>query len=106
MLESEAGPGSDPVRDRLARDLAEAIGARRLELIRDSRGLVVSMPDDAAFSTGSAEATPEARKLIATVGDTKTPDAAGIPGSECIEFQPQRAPDGLWVMLESGKLSR
>jgi chemotaxis protein MotB len=60
----------DPIRDRLARDLAEAIGARRIELIRDSRGLVVSMPDDAAFSTGSAEATGEARKLIAAVGET------------------------------------
>jgi hypothetical protein len=43
--------------------------------------------------------------VIAAVGDTRTPDAAGIPG-ECIEFQPQRAPDGLWVMIENGKLSR
>jgi len=70
LLQSEAAPASDPLHDRLARDLAGAIGARRLELIRDSRGLVVSMPDDAAFSTGSAEATVEARKLIGTVGET------------------------------------
>ena len=70
ILEGAAAPESDPLHDRLARDLADAIGARRLELIRDSRGLVVSMPDDAAFSTGSAEATVEARKLIATVGET------------------------------------
>jgi chemotaxis protein MotB len=69
VLESAVASGSDPLRERLARDLADAIGARRLELIRDARGLVVSMPDDAAFSTGSAEATAEARKLIATVGD-------------------------------------
>lgn len=70
MPERETGPAGDPLRDRLARDLADAIGARRLELIRDARGLVVSMPDDATFSTGSAEATAEARKLIVTVGET------------------------------------
>jgi hypothetical protein len=45
-------------------------------------------------------------EIITAVGDTRTPDAVGIPGGECIEFQPQRAPDGLWVMLEAGKLSR
>ena len=44
-------------------------------------------------------------EVIAAVGDTRTPDAAGIPG-ECIEFQPQRAPDGVWVMIEEGKLTR
>jgi hypothetical protein len=44
-------------------------------------------------------------EIIAAVGDTRTPNAAGIPG-ECIEFQPQRAPDGLWVMIEAGKLTR
>jgi hypothetical protein len=43
--------------------------------------------------------------IIAAVGDTKTPDAVGIPG-DCVEFQPQRAPDGLWVMLEADKLTR
>jgi hypothetical protein len=45
-------------------------------------------------------------EVIAAVGDTRSPDAASIPGSECVEFQPQRAPDGLWVMLEAGKLTR
>jgi len=70
MLDTTSASAWDPLQDRLAHDLAEAIGARRLELIRDARGLVVSMPDDAAFSTGSAEATSEARKLIATVGET------------------------------------
>ncbi|MDP3737381.1 MAG: hypothetical protein Q8R02_08320 [Hyphomonadaceae bacterium] len=44
--------------------------------------------------------------VITAVGDTRTPGAAGIPDSECIEFQPQRAPDGLWVMFEDGKLTR
>jgi hypothetical protein len=45
-------------------------------------------------------------EVIAAVGDTRNPDAAGIPGSECLEFQPQRAPDGLWVMLEANKVTR
>ena len=45
-------------------------------------------------------------EVIPAAGDTRTPDAAGIPGSECGEFQPQRAPDGLWVMIETGKLTR
>lgn len=44
-------------------------------------------------------------EVVAAVGDTRTPDAVGIPG-ECIEFQPQRAPDGVWVMIEDGKLTR
>lgn len=70
MLEATSTAARDPLQERLARDLAEAIGTRRLELIRDARGLVVSMPDDAAFSTGSAEATSEARRLIGTVGET------------------------------------
>lgn len=45
-------------------------------------------------------------EVIAAVGDTRTPDAAGIPGSDCLEFQPLRTPDGVWVMIEAGKLTR
>ena len=68
-LSSSAAPDT-ALEQRLARELAGAIGARRVELIRDTRGLVVSMPDDAAFPIGSAEATGEARRLIERVGDT------------------------------------
>lgn len=45
-------------------------------------------------------------EVIAAAGDTRTPNAAGIPGGGCTEFPPQRAPDGLWVMIEGGKLTR
>lgn len=46
-------------------------------------------------------------EVIAAVGPTRTPDAVGGPDEEaCTEFQPQRTPDGLWVMIEDGKLSR
>jgi len=68
--------------ERLARELSEAIGARRVELIRDTRGLVVSMPDDAAFPVGSASANGETRRLIERVGDTlrTVPNAIRIEG--------------------------
>jgi chemotaxis protein MotB len=72
----------EQLRQRLTRELAAAIGAGRLEVIRDARGLVVSMPDDAAFPVGSAEATQEARRLIAKVGETlrDAPNAIRIEG--------------------------
>ena len=75
-------PGDDALYRRLQHDLAAAIGTRRLELIRDARGLVVSMPDDAAFPTGSAAATPEARDVIATVGNAlrDVPNAVRVEG--------------------------
>lgn len=44
-------------------------------------------------------------EVVTALGDTRTPNAAQIPG-ECEEFSPQRAPEGLRVMLEQGKLSR
>ncbi len=75
-LRAEQGSGigdqgsADGLSRRLERDLAEAIGAGRVELIDDVRGLVVSMPDDAAFPTGSADATADARRLISRVGET------------------------------------
>jgi hypothetical protein len=45
-------------------------------------------------------------EVVAAAGDTRSPDAAGIPGSDCVEFQPKNVPENLWVMLEAGKLSR
>lgn len=46
-------------------------------------------------------------EVIAAVGPTKNPGAVGGPDEEaCTEFQPERAPDGLWVMIEEGKLTR
>lgn len=70
-------PGSAPVSavddDRLYRRLADALkgatAAGRVELVRDARGIVVSLPDDATFGVGSADLTLEARAVIATVGD-------------------------------------
>lgn len=65
----ERPPAEDDLYRRLARVLGDAIAARRLELMRDARGLVISLPDDATFAVGSADLAPEAKTLIATVGD-------------------------------------
>jgi chemotaxis protein MotB len=59
----------DELYQRLSLALGDAIADNRLELIRDTRGLVVSLPDAATFGVGSADVTPEARALVTTVGD-------------------------------------
>jgi chemotaxis protein MotB len=57
----------DDVQAELATQLDDAIKAGRLELIRDPRGLVVSLPESATFAVGSTEVTDGARELIARV---------------------------------------
>ena len=56
-----------PVEANLRLKLDDAIVAGRLELIRDSRGLVVSLPESATFPPASTEVTDGARELIAPV---------------------------------------
>lgn len=77
-----ADAAGDELYARLTRELSDALGRQRVELIRDPRGLVVSMPDDAAFPMGSAVTTSDARTLIARVGDTlrSVPNAIRIEG--------------------------
>ncbi|MEQ1781103.1 MAG: hypothetical protein ABMA14_07080 [Hyphomonadaceae bacterium] len=43
-------------------------------------------------------------EVVAAVGDKRNPDAAGIPG-DCEDYQPKNTPEGLWVMIEAGKLT-
>jgi hypothetical protein len=46
-------------------------------------------------------------EVVSAVGDRVDPNSVGGPEPEsCDEFHPARAPDGLFVMLEDGKLSR
>ena len=56
-----------PVEANLRLNLDDAINAGRLELIRDSRGLVVSLPESATFPPASTDVTDGARELIARV---------------------------------------
>jgi chemotaxis protein MotB len=67
---------------RLSRELQDALAQKRVELLRDARGVVVSFPDDATFPTGNADATAEALRVIARVGDTlrTIPNAIRIEG--------------------------
>jgi chemotaxis protein MotB len=67
---------------RLSEELADALAQKRVELLQDARGVVVSFPDDATFPIGNADATAEARKLIARVGETllTIPNAVRIEG--------------------------
>jgi chemotaxis protein MotB len=60
----------EALRRTLDAALAEAIADRRVEVIQDLRGLVISMPDDAAFPSADAEITPTARLMIERVAGT------------------------------------
>jgi hypothetical protein len=45
--------------------------------------------------------------VTAALGPDANPDAVGGPDPEtCTELHPVRAPEGLWVMIEDGKLTR
>ena len=58
------------LRRQLSSALAAAITEGRVELIQDARGLVISMPDDAAFPSGGADMTAAARVTIERVAAT------------------------------------
>lgn len=46
-------------------------------------------------------------EVIAALGPDANPDAVGGPDPEsCEEFHPKNAPDGLFVMIEEGKVAR
>jgi chemotaxis protein MotB len=57
----------DALEKRLRADLANALLDGRVEMTRDPRGLVLSLPEQATFAVGSADVTPEAARLIAQV---------------------------------------
>jgi chemotaxis protein MotB len=54
----------DTLYTRLAHDLADALQSKRIEMVRDGRGVVLSLPEQATFPVGSAEPTVPARELI------------------------------------------
>ena len=67
VIVPSAPPRRDQVRNELARVLADAIAAGRLELIEDARGLVVSLPERATFAPASTDMTENALELVARV---------------------------------------
>ena len=72
----------DAIHVRLAGEFAEAIDQQQLELVRDARGVVISLPENATFPIGSAESTAAARTLLARLGATlqAAPNAVRIEG--------------------------
>ena len=72
----------DPPREdlqlRLARELADALRLERIQMHRDARGLILSLPEEAAFETASADVSPEARALIGRIASTVAPTANAI----------------------------
>jgi chemotaxis protein MotB len=73
IIVPQAPPRLDRVRDELARVLADAISAGRLELIEDARGLVVSLPERATFAPASTDMTASALALVAQVAGAVKP---------------------------------
>jgi chemotaxis protein MotB len=61
------------VRQRLSVELADAIGSGRLEIVDDPRGLVLSLPVEATFATGSADVQRDALTLIGRLAATVGP---------------------------------
>ena len=69
---------SDALRARLSSRLESAVQLRRADVIRDGRGVVVSLPERAAFDVGSAEVSAEAKTLIADVVAEVAADAIAL----------------------------
>jgi chemotaxis protein MotB len=63
----------EAVQTELAMRLDDAIQTGRLELIRDPRGLVVSLPESGMFAPASTEVTEGARELIARIAAVVAP---------------------------------
>jgi chemotaxis protein MotB len=72
----------EALRRKLDAALEDAIAARRVDVTQDARGLVVSMPDDAAFPIGSNDVSPAALDLIGRVAATvrELPNPVRIEG--------------------------
>jgi len=63
----------EELKTRLARELDDAVRARRLEITTDGRGLVISLPEQATFPVGAADVSADARQLISRVAATIAP---------------------------------
>ena len=63
----------EALRRKLDAALAEALAARRVEVIQDLRGLVISMPDDAAFPSAGTAMAPAALDMIERVAAAVAP---------------------------------
>jgi chemotaxis protein MotB len=67
---------------RLAQDLADAIKLDRIRMHRDARGLILSLPEQAAFAVASSDVSGEARQMIDRIANAvaPTPNAIRVEG--------------------------
>ena len=72
----------DDLKRRLETELAQDVLNHNADVSVDPRGLVVSMPDDAAFPVGSTDVSPAALGMIGKIADTirTTPNPIRIEG--------------------------
>lgn len=64
------------LRERLAPALADGLDEFDIEIVEDARGLVISLPDSATFSSGRADLTTAAQALLRRMADAlRTTDA-------------------------------
>jgi chemotaxis protein MotB len=70
------------LQSRLAQDLADAIKLDRVRMHRDARGLILSLPEEAAFGVASASVSGEARQMIDRIAAAvaPTPNAIRVEG--------------------------
>jgi chemotaxis protein MotB len=68
----------DELHLRLMKELAEALRLERVDIRRDARGLVVSLPENAAFAVGSPDVSGEARGIIGRVAAAVAPTQTAI----------------------------
>jgi chemotaxis protein MotB len=60
-------PSVEALRERLETRLEDDVRLKRADVVQDGRGVVVSLPESAAFAPGSAQVSTQARTLIAKV---------------------------------------
>ena len=75
-------PAQEDLHARLMRELAGELQLERVEIQRDGRGLVVSLPEEAAFAIARSEISAEARAVIDRIAaaSASTPNAIRIEG--------------------------
>jgi chemotaxis protein MotB len=68
----------DDLELRLLQELSEALRLQRIDIHRDARGLIVSLPEEAAFAVASTDVSAEARELIGKVAAAVGPTTSTI----------------------------
>lgn len=86
VLNHSAGPVVDTqiayVRSQVETELSDAIQAGQVELNRDRRGLVISIPETGAFPVGSADLSPALQQVMGRLSAAveRLPNAIRIEG--------------------------